>query len=204
MQDVRKFFVIGAVVAAAAIPYAASAAQFGGEVFGAYNTYSMGDVNDALPTGADELSGGLTGGIGLRMWASPQFMLSGVWEPLFLETEDSSGDKHNLDANSFQVSGGYFFPSTTNSKYGIGAGVGYYTIGGETPGPGGSTLDVEGSGVGFHFLGMGEWTMSPGFGVTAGAGYRIADIEIDNAGGATADYSGFMGRLGVAFYMPTK
>ena len=210
MQDVRRLLVIVAVVAAAAIPCAVSAATFGAEVFGAYNTYSMGDVNDeidalntTLGSNFDDFSGGITGGLGLRMWASPQFLLAAHWEPLFLETEDS-GAKINMDANSYQLTGGYFFPSTSNAKYGVGAGVGYYTLGGELSG-GGVSQDVDGSGVGFHFLGMGEWTMSPGFAVTAAAGYRVASFEIDDsAPSIDAEYSGFMSRLGVAFYMPTK
>jgi len=201
------FLVMCAVAATAAFPYAVSAATFGGEVFGAYNTYSMEDVNDDIDAlnaaggDFDKFGSGMTGGLGLRMWASPQFMLAAHWEPLFLETDDS-GVTLNADANSYQLTGGYFFPSTSNAKYGIGAGLGYYTLAGSIESPIGST-DADGSGVGFHVLGMGEWTVSPGFGITAGAGYRFADIEIDDSGGEKMDYSGFMGRVGLAFYLPS-
>jgi hypothetical protein len=205
----RKLTILWALAAMAMLPGAASAMTFGGEVFGAYNTYAMEDVNDviddanSLGADFDEFGSGLTGGLGLRMWASPQFMLAAHWEPLFLETEDS-GTTINMDANSFQLTGGWFFPSTSNARYGIGGGLGYYTLGGEISDDTGTLAEADGSGVGFHLLGMGEWTMSPGFALTGGAGYRFADIEIDDAGGDTADYSGFMGRVGLAFYFPTS
>jgi hypothetical protein len=53
-------------------------------------------------------------------------------------------------------------------------------------------------------MGHGEWTVSPGFAITAGAGYRFADVEVDDVTPeVTVDYSGFMGRVGLAFYLPT-
>ncbi len=210
MRNLRCSLAMLFVVAFMAAPGIASAVTVGGEVFGALNTYNMEDVNDALDlanaSGADfdELSSGLTGGIGMRMWASPNWMLSATWEPLFLETESSTtSETRNLDANSFQFGAAYFFPSVTPWKYGFGAGVGMYTIGGETTDPAATptTTAVEGSGAGFHVMAMTEWTVSPGFSITGGAGYRMADIEIDNST-STANYSGFMGRLGLAFYLP--
>jgi hypothetical protein len=201
----------------ALVPVSAGAATIGGEVFGAVNTYEMDDVNNALKAenslGAnfDEIKSGFTGGLGLRMWATPSWLLQGTWEPLFAQSE-YAGTKVNLDGNSFQAGVAYYFPSTMNSRYGIGAGVGYYSISGkvEDSGPPVETTDIDGSGVGFHVLGQGEWTVSPGFAITGGAGYRFADIDIDNIdvngdgeANDTADYSGFMGRLGLAFYLPT-
>ena len=196
------FLAVLAAAAMAVTPMQASAAPtFGGEVFGAFNTYAMGDVNDAIDAlnglGADydNVSNGLTGGLGIRMWANESWMFSGVWEPLFITIEDGQGGPDlTADASSYQFTGSYFFPSMSSARYGIGAGLGYYTLAEDTG---------EGSGVGFHVLGMGEWTVSRGFSLTAGAGYRVADIEVDNAGGATADYSGFMARVGLALYMPS-
>jgi hypothetical protein len=75
---------------------------------------------------------------------------------------------------------------------------------------GGTTIELEGSTVGFHFLGMGEWTVSPGFGVLAEAGYRIAKISDTQLDGESndpefeTDYSGFTGRAGLVFYLPTN
>ena len=213
MREPRNVLTALLIAALALAPAAASAATIGAEVFGAYNTYAMDDVNDAIDAdndaGADfdEFGSGPTGGLGLRLWPNASWMLSAAWEPLFLETEsDATESTWNMDANSFQFTAGYFFPSTTGARYGLGAGVGYYSVAGENTDPAliPETIEIEGSGVGFHVLGMGEWRMSPGFSVTAGAGYRFADIEIDESTtDATADYSGFMGRLGLAFYLPS-
>ena len=52
-------------------------------------------------------------------------------------------------------------------------------------------------------MGVGDWTMSPGFAVTGGLGWRFAGITIDNsANDSKVDYSGLMVRVGVAFYLP--
>ena len=197
-------------VACLAIPGVASAAKVGGEVFGAFNTHGMSDVNDAfeasnqvLGTNFDEIKNGLTGGIAVRVWPTGNWMLSAAWEPLFLEsTDDASSTTFNVDAQSFQATAGYFFPSMTPAKFGVGGGAGMYNIGGEVSGPGG-IVDVSGSGVGFHLMGLTEMTVSPGFAVTGALGWRWADIEVDDTNGETADYSGVMARVGLSFYLPT-
>jgi hypothetical protein len=156
------------------------------------------------------MTNGFTGGLDVRVWATQSWMFSAGWEPLFVNTEDeASGDKLSVDANAFTVSGAYFFPSPSNAKYGIGAGVGYYSIGGELE-SGGSSVDITGSTVGFHFMGLGEWTVSPGFAITGGAGYRIANVgdtkmnDVSSSPEYETDYSGFMARAGLAFYLPSK
>lgn len=206
----RMFVIMPAVLALSMAGPAAAETTIGGEVFGAFNTYAMNDWNDlidAANTGGaelDQVSGGITGGLGARMWTNPNLMLSLVWEPLFLETEDSN-QALNLDGNSFQLGFAYFFPSQTKAKYGLGAGLGLYSVSGEATETGEPDLELEGTGVGFHLMGHGEWTVSPGFAVTAGAGYRVAEIELDEPVGFSgipdADYSGFMGRLGLALYL---
>lgn len=205
-----------AVLAFAAAP--AFAMTWGGEVFGAFNTYSMGDFNDGIKdlnttfgTNYDEIGTGFGGGLGLRFWPNSTWMLEASWEPLFPSTkDDASNTEFNLNANSFQATAGYFFPTNGMAKYGLGAGLGYYTISGEVKGFG-SPIDgdLSGSTVGFHFMGMGEWTVSPGFAVTAAAGYRIANVsdtklqDISSDPKAETDYSGMMLRAGLAFYMPS-
>ena len=212
MQKKFKLVMVLALVCFAAAPAFAADTKFGAEVFGAFNSYSMSDVNDhqikelndSQNTNFNDVTSGLTGGINARMWANQRWMFSAGWEPLFLETKsDATSEKWNLDANAFTVNGTYFFPSKKpTSKYGIGAGVGYYSLGGEFSDPSGTTK-VEGSGPGFQFSGVGEWTMSPGFAVTGSAGYRVASIEVDQSNPkSNADYSGFTGRLGLAFYLP--
>jgi hypothetical protein len=195
---------------ALAMPRVSAAANVGGEVFGAWNTHGMNDVNDALEdanlsagTSFDEIKNGLTGGIGVRVWPSGNWMLSAAWEPLFLEsTDDASATTLNVDAQSFQATAAYFFPTMTPTKFGFGGGAGLYNLAGENV-SGGLSTDVEGSGMGFHLMGMTEMTVSPGFALTGTAGWRWADIEVDNGAGETADYSGLMARVGLAFYLPT-
>ena len=141
----------------------ASAATVGGEVFGAFSTVSMKDWNERIVApvnqgggNMDEFSNALGGGLGLRVWPNSQWMLSATWEPLFASREEKvSGDKANLDANAFEATAGYYFPSSTPARFGLGAGIGYYSLGGEINSST-STLKLEGSTVGFHVMGLME------------------------------------------------
>jgi len=202
-----------ALVTVAAVP--AHAVTFGGEVYGAYNSYAMDDwndlINEANQAGAsiDEINGGIAGGIGLRLWANPNVMFAVAWEPLFASTE-GSGAELNLDGNAFVGTVAYMVPVGERAKYGVGAGGGFYSLSGDVKDTGDPTVDLTGSVFGFHFLGLAEWNVSPGFGVTAGAGYRVAKIDDTEADGQSAnpkfetDYSGFTGRVGVVFYLPSN
>jgi hypothetical protein len=208
----RRFAFAMSVLFAAAVVFAApsSAARIGGQVFGAFNTHGMNDVNEAVDglnalngTNFDQIENGLTGGLAVMVWPTGNFMLSAAWEPLWLNTKDSaSGSELKADANSFQATAGYFFPTLAPAKFGLAGGVGMYQLGGEFSDGITPASSIEGSGVGFHLMGLTEMTVSPGFAVTGGAGWRWADIEIDDDT-ATIDYSGFMARLGLAFYLPT-
>jgi hypothetical protein len=214
-------------LAAVAVVFAAAgplrAATVGGEVFGAFNSYTMEDFNSGIQelnsdfgTNYEEINNGFTGGLGIRIWPAPSWMISAGWEPLFAESKsDVTIDrKVNADANAFQLTGAYFFPSQGPGKFGMGAGVGYYTISGEAEEPDGLggtiTSDVGGSTIGFHFLGLTEWTASPGFAVTGAVGYRVANVEDTEFDGQSTvpksetDYSGLMLRAGLAFYLPSS
>jgi hypothetical protein len=210
-----------AVVAALSLSMSsqASAMTFGGEVYGAFNTVSMEDWNDAIDesnsssgSDFDNVSNGFTGGLDLRAWMTPSWLVTVGWEPLFLSSEDGndSSNKLSLDANAYTATAAYFFPSAGKAKYGIGAGIGFYQSNGELESSGSPTIDIDGNGIGFHFLGMGEWTVSPGFSFTAAAGYRVANLsDTELTDGTTTvdspydnDYSGFMSRVGLSFYMP--
>ena len=220
MQRFKACLVALSLFALAVAPSLALAASFGAEAFGSFSTYSMKDINDELAlanqAGSDfsDVSNGLSGGLGLRMWANQNWMISANWEPLRASTESSvTSEKFNVNANSFQFSGTYFMPSATNSRYGFGAGAGFYSIGGEVEDPLG-TAKIEGSGPGFHLHGVGEWAVNKQWSFTGTAGYRIANIEMKDEQGnnlqtstgenATADYSGFMGRVGVVFNFPSS
>jgi len=202
---------LGCVTAIAAT---ASAATVGGEVFGAFSTHSMKDWNDRIVAPANQSGGnmqdfntGYGGGLGLRTWANSQWMLAATWEPLFVSrTEKVSGDEANLKANAFEATAGYFFQTHTPAKFGVGAGLGVYSLGGEIKST--TDLKLEGSTVGFHVMGMMEWPVKPGFSITGSAGYRVANIKdtkVENVSASpelSTDYSGMMLRAGLAFYLP--
>jgi hypothetical protein len=213
-----RFPLLIAVAAVAVLAQPARAATWGGEVFGAYSTYSMKDwndltqvANDTLGTNLDEIHGGLGGGLGVRVWATSNWMFSAVWEPLFADTkDDANGIEIQLNGQSFQGTAAYFFPTRGTGKFGIGAGLGYYRLSGEDTAPGFAKEKIEGSSVGFHFLGLGELEVSPGFAVTGAVGYRVAKISDTQFDGLSTvpkfetDYSGLMLRAGVAFYVTPR
>ena len=214
---IRKsaYAVLLAMCCVTAFVATASAATVGGEVFGAFSTHSMKDWNERLVEpvnqgggNMDEFSNGFGGGLGLRTWPNSNWMLAATWEPLYVSREEKvSGDKAKLDANAFEATAGYFFPSATPARFGLGAGIGYYSLGGEILSSS-STLKLEGSTVGFHLMGLMEWTVKPGFAITGTAGYRFADVTDTQVDGVSAtpemstDYSGVMLRAGLAFYLP--
>lgn len=217
MRKLQILSVLAVAVAVSCGPSLASAATWGAGVHGSFNTHTMQDWNDALDAANDSgsefenVGNDFTGGIDLRMWATPNWLFSAGWEPLFLNTEDNvSGQELSLNAQAFTATGAYFFPSSSKAKYGLGAGLGYYMNSGELKDPSSPTIDIQGGGVGFHFMGLGEWTMSPGMSFTGTAGYRIAKLTNSELtdGTTTADspydneYSGFMARAGLSFYMP--
>ena len=219
---VRRSFVVLLLAAACVASTAggATAMTVGGEVFGAFNTHSMQQWNDDIVAPINELGGNMdefgnafSGGLGLRMWPNTNWMVAATWEPLFNTKKESVTDlEFNLNANAFEATAGYFFPSTSQAKFGLGGGLGYYSLGGEITDPSDPTNGgkLTGSTVGFHFLGLMEWTASPGFAVTGSAGYRIAkisDTKLDDVSSSpefATDYSGLMLRAGLAFYMPTS
>jgi outer membrane protein W len=207
----NQILTILAVAAGSLMAVNASAGQFGASIYGAFNTHSMEDVNNdieatnqGLGTDYNKIENGFTGGLDLRMWANPNVMIMAGWEPLFSTAKDETDAAPDikLTTHALSLSGAYFFPAQGTARYGIGAGLGYYMAGGEIDGAPGN---FSGGGVGFHFMGMSEWTVSPGFAVTAAAGYRIAKIsnmEFDSAETTDLDYTGFTSRLGLSFYMP--
>ena len=205
-------FVLAAVIAVPAMP--AHAMTWGGDVFGAFSTHTMGDWNDlidaanSLGANADNINSSFGGGIGLRLMPNSSFMIEGTWEPLFPSTEEkTSGDKIKLTANSFQLTGTYFFPTQMKGKFGLAGGLGLYSLAGKVESAGSPDEDLSGTGVGFHVLGTGEWDVSPGFAMFGAAGYRMAKISDTKLDDQSAnpefetDFSGFTARAGLAFYM---
>ncbi|NOT33216.1 MAG: hypothetical protein HOP12_03500 [Candidatus Eisenbacteria bacterium] len=77
-----------------------------------------------------------------------------------------------------------------------------------------NTFDVEGSGIGFSMLGLGNYSFSPMLSGGLAFGYRVADIEIDDVGGQTPEdfdsaletenYSGVVARVSLSFTQRRK
>ena len=145
------------------------------------------------------LAGALALVVGLSLLAAP----ASAQRPF-----DLSGAKADLKANAFEATGGYFFPATSQARFGVGAGLGIYQLAGKITQSGNPDVKLEGSTVGFHFMGLMEWNLQPGFAITANAGYRVASIKDTKADNQSAspeletDYSGLMLRGGIAFYLP--
>jgi outer membrane protein with beta-barrel domain len=208
--------ILVAICCVTAIAAPVAAATVGGEVFGAFSTHSMKDWNERVVAPAnqsggnmDEFNSGYGGGLGLRMWPTNRWMVSASWEPLFVSREEKvSGDVAKLNANAFEATAGYFFPSSSPARFGLGAGFGIYSLAGEITSSSSNDIKLEGSTVGFHVHGLMEWNVRPGFALTGNAGYRIAkikDTKVDNQSATpelATDYSGLALRAGVAFYLP--
>jgi hypothetical protein len=210
-----------------AAPFPAYAeTQFGIAGFAGYNSYGMDDVNELIDevndafagTGyeMDEISSGFAFGGGLRIRPSSQVLVAIDYERLSASSDLSIFDASielDVPANGFTGTALYFFPSTSRARFGIGAGLGYYTSSGSLSADSsgiGFEVDVEGSGIGFHGLAAADVGISPTVHLEGMAGYRFAetsDLEIAgetayNLDGeeATLDWSGFMSRVGLTFY----
>ena len=221
-----KRFGIAALVLlplAAFAPEPAQAITWGAEAFGAFSTHTMSDWKDLthflnqVGFTIDDPTSSWGGGLGLRVWPSSSWMIAATWEPIILERKEQvTGVVLDFDAQSFQLTSGYFFPAPEGAKFGVGAGVAYYSLHGHSPDSTFfSSVDLTGNTVGFHFAGMGEWTVSRSFAITGTVGYRIAKITDTKFDGKSAaeefgapipntdtDYSGLMVRAGLAYYLP--
>lgn len=170
---------------------------------------------------ADEINGGASFGAGLRMWRSDQVMVSLDVSRLLAKTSGSAvfmgtpyDGELSVPATNIGLTLNYLFRSNTRFRCGLGAGAGYYACTGEASASGSGvtfSADMKGSGFGFHALGIGDIALSDAVHAEIGAGYRLAkttDVQVDggvlrNADGSKSqvDWSGFMGRLGVTFYL---
>jgi hypothetical protein len=202
--------------------------QFGIAVFGGYNSYGMEDVNDfidfandSLLGGSgyalDEISSGFSYGAGVRIRPSgDKLMVALDYEHLMADTDLEVGTASvelGVPANAFTGTLFYFFPSSSRARFGLGAGVGYYSSSGSLEAEDGGVgfeIDIEGSSIGFHGLAALDVAISPVVHFEGAAGYRLAetteleigDEEVPNSDGddASIDWSGLMSRLGLTFY----
>ena len=233
-----------AVIALLALPsmaFAKEKTQFGITGFGGYNTYKMTDLNDEISIlntdlttiGAklDDVKHGIDLGGGLCAWVSKDFLVSAEYERLFAKTSTDGnylGTPYSLElkipANAISLSGGYYFPSPSKVRFGLGAGVGYYwtkasisaTVNG-SPALSDSLNEIKGHGFGFHGVGLLDYAATPQVHLGVQVGYRYAKTtELKDKGDnviykddpvtleATtdkmkADWSGLVARGGITF-----
>lgn len=203
-------------------------------VFGGYGTYSMADVNDAIQSpgalfpgttiDADEISGGAMFGGGFRFRRSNEVTLALEVSRLLAKTTGTAvflGNPYDgelsIPATNVSLTVQYLLPSSGAVRAGLGLGAGYYFCAGDLKATNGGfsvSSDVDGSGFGFHALGLGDARLSGGVHLEVGAGYRYArttDIELDggvlrNLDGSKTkiDWSGFVGRVGLIFYFKSS
>ncbi|HJQ99707.1 MAG TPA: hypothetical protein VJ826_15440 [Candidatus Polarisedimenticolaceae bacterium] len=212
-------------------------AVYGG--FNTYSMKDWNDVlDDANAAGADfdNVGNGFTAGVELRAWVTRRWRISAGWEPLLLDdvtngNSTNPGGYLSLDGHAFSATGAYFFvpasgrmKATTpgaakartepvrpsGSRYGLGAGLDVILNRGEIASIIDPLIRIEGSSIGFHVLGLGEWPLIPGYAVTASAGYRFGKVsrtdvvlgEERQDSTADTDYSGLILRAGIAFDLP--
>lgn len=235
MSSRKSLILVAAVLLLVPAATFASSMRVGIAGFGGYQTYSMGDVNDDIAAtntaitaagGAgslDDISHGMGFGGGIHAWTNNNWLISAEFMRLTAKSDASISDASSgapvgtaqvkLPANAFTIGAGYFFPSTSKARFGLGAGVGYYKASGSVEFADPSittTADASGHAVGFHGLGMVDYSASQAVHVEAGVGYRYAKTTNLEVGGAESlnadgskekvDWSGLMSRVGLTFY----
>lgn len=200
-------------------------------VYGGYQHYAMGDVNDAIDApgsffpvstaGGDRIHGGGGFGGGFRVWPSEHVRIALDVSRLLAKTTGTAvylGTSYRAEldvpATSLTASLGYFLPALGRARLGVEAGAGYYNCTGRisATAPGRTLSDVlDGSGFGVHVESVGEILLSGPIRAEISAGYRHArttDVESEgaalrNADGSKSrvDWSGFGARGGLTVFL---
>lgn len=212
MNRITRLSTLALAMILAAAP-ASAGMRWGANVYGNWNTHTMGDWNDQIDAANagglnyDNIESGFGFGVGPTVMVNDNWSFGAHYERLMPATssDETTNIEVNTGANVFGASVGYWFPSTSQMRFGVDGAVDYYTLASKLSDP---TTDqkIEGSGVGFKISGMASYAFSPMFSGDFGAGYRIADITIDTIGGVdpagsgleSQDYSGFSLRAGLS------
>ncbi|TMQ55856.1 MAG: hypothetical protein E6K74_01970 [Candidatus Eisenbacteria bacterium] len=195
--------------------------------FGSYQTYDMADVNDAMQStlssypgsSADKesIESGAGFGGGIRIWTSERVFVSLEFQRLLASNSGSgpyAGSTYTVDldvpASSVVGAVGYVLLDRRPLRFALAGGAGYYLTTGEfvTRGPGvNDRSSLEGSGFGFHGMGLILAQVARGLDVELAGGYRYAKTTDVTSGGyrirntdgslAQIDWSGFTGRAGL-------
>lgn len=201
------FFIVPAAFLAAATP-ASGRPKGGFEFHGGWAMHAMSAVNDTLAsfneefgTALDPMSGGLSWGLGLRVWPHPDLLLRFGFERLSARSEDS-GVTFDLGADAYTLSVTWFVPAEAPSRYGVGIGFGpLYAHGGLRADA--ASLDTRGEGFGTHVHGQAIVPLSGRWSMNAVLGYRMARVNVlrfeTNFVDMRSDYSGAFLRVGLAW-----
>jgi len=212
-------FVVMALLALTAGAASAASMRWGGQAWGAFNTHSMGDWNDAIDqanasgSNFDNINNGYSFGVGPTVMVNDTWQFGVHYERLIAKksTDSVSNEELKPAANAFGVSGGYWFPSHSQMNFGLGVSVDYMKLAGTLSDPT-TEAKIDGSGVGGEVMGMANWGFTPMFAANFGAGYRFANINIDEIGGTSTagsplqneDYSGLSLRVGFSLTQPAS
>lgn len=219
----------------------AVAGQFGVALYGAYNQYAMRDIDKGIGELGDQLDviaypddfelntieTGLGFGAGLRFEHSRKLNFSLDYKRLLAKQEGTrqvggmdATASVSVPANAILLSGTYYFPTETDTRFGIVGGLGYYSCSGEKK----ATFEalnldetdkISGSGVGFHAGVSADGRLKGPVRIEGTAGYRYArtgQLEYEDGtkvtkadGGAMrAEYTGSFLQLGFVYYFEKK
>ena len=203
---------------------AGAVGQWGVAGFGGYNSYAMEDVNDqigelndslavsGISQRLDEISSGIGFGGGLRYRTASGMIVGLDFERLTASSDVSImgvGVEMDAGANVVTATVNYLFPSSSRARFGLAGGLGYYSSAGKVsvfdPTTSASIeFDLKGNTLGFHGGGTVDVALGSTARLEALAGYRYAkasDVEIESfQTNGEIDWSGFMSRVGLAFY----
>jgi hypothetical protein len=214
-NKLRMFVVVALAVSAIAFTAGSSSAagmRWGGNVFGAFNTFSMKDWNDIIDasnassgSNFDNITSGYSFGLGPFVVIDDKWEVGAHYEMLTGKKSEDQGVSVEPKANSFGLSVDYLVPSQGAMSFSLGLSGDYYTLSGELDDPV-TTNKTKGSGIGGQIRGTGSYAFAPEFAGFVSAGYRMADIDIDTIGGQdvsasglkTEDYSGLVLRVGIS------
>jgi hypothetical protein len=212
----RAFAVVALAICAIALTASISSAagmRWGGNVFGAFNTFSMKDwnsiIDQANASGSkfDNIKSGYSFGLGPFVVIDNKWQIGAHYEMLMAKKSEYQGVSVKPKANSFGASVDYLFPTQSKTSFSLGASGDYYSLSGEldqTVAP--TTNKTKGTGAGGQVRGTGSYAFAPEFAGFVSAGYRFANIKIKDIGGQdvsasglkTEDYSGLVLRVGIS------
>lgn len=196
--------------------------------FGGYQKYDMADVNEAMRTtlqaypgsraDKDKIGSGAGYGGGFRIWIGNRVFVPLEFQRLVASNSGSgpyAGQAYTVNLNvpavTLTTGAGYVFLDRRPLRLAFSGGTGYYVCTGAivTRGPGlNDRSDLEGSGFGFHGMGIVLTRLSGRVDLELDGGYRFARTTDITSGGqrirksdgslAQIDWSGITGRAGLS------